>query len=157
MKYILLLILILVSFSCTTANPTPTVQQVSQSIATLQNNPTTQAVEADLVAVAGSLLGQPEIAYVAGPAINGLTIAANAINGQINPTAVTGSNLPADAALIQSTVIAAFPKSSVATALKAGQAAAAAYTNIMTAPGVTPSPVTANAALQVISNAITPP
>lgn len=118
---------------------------LGKSLTAIQNNPTTQTLETDLIA-AGAVLAtkDPASASLAPLAVNGLTWLANGAN----PTAVTGTNIPADVALITSTVAAAVPSSKN---LGVASKIASAYQTAMTTPGVTPTPALANAVLAAIS------
>lgn len=120
----------------------------SASIAAVNNSPTTATVLADLK-TAGQVLAvaEPQYANLAAAAVDGLTILQNGTN----PTALSGTNIASDALLIANAVNAVAPGSK---ALGVTAKITQAYTAQMSAPGVTPTPATANAVLANISTAL---
>lgn len=121
-------------------------------VAAVQSSPVTQAVEKTLLTVGASLAGQPELAFLAGPATTSVTWAVNSITKQPNALAISGTDVQGDAQKVATAIVTAIPTSQAKTV--AAQVATA-YQTIMNAPGVTPNVANGNAALVIISNALT--
>lgn len=121
-------------------------------VAAVQNSPVTKAVETTLFTVGASLGGQPELAFLAGPAVTSVTWAVNSITKQPNALAISGTDVQGDAQKVANAIVTAIPTSK---AKVVAAQVATAYQTIMSAPGVTANVTNANAALVIISNALT--
>lgn len=115
-----------------------------------QDNPANQAIEVGLFDVGANLMGQPELAFLAGPAVNGLTVITDATQKQ-NPTAINWSNVQAGSQQVATAVAQAIPTNN---GKVAAQVAAAAYTSLMSSQNP-PTPSAANIALKTIATALT--
>lgn len=121
-------------------------------VAAVQNSPVTKAVETTLFTVGASLGGQPELAFLAGPAVTSVTWAVNSITKQPNALAISGTDVQGDAQKVAAAIVTAIPTSQ---AKVVAAQVATAYQTIMSAPGVTANVTNGNAALIAISNALT--
>lgn len=107
-----------------------------------QNTPGVAQAEQTAIGIGLSLAGaSPLYASLAPLAVSGLTYLAN----KSNPTAVTGQNIPADAALIAQTVSAMIPNNA---GTKAASRIAQAYI------AAQPTPGTANAVIAAIASGL---
>jgi len=138
--------LILVAFLCA---PCALYLGGCSTLQRIQNNVAVQAAETAAISIGGTLAtGSPAFAYVAPIAVNGLTALADGSN----PTAVSGSNLTADAALIKTTIQAAIPNP---TGTVAAASVASLYTTAMATPGVPSTATAANAVIGAIAAGLT--
>lgn len=138
---------ILVAFLCVGLSGCGT--PFAKQVAAFQGNPSVQMAEQASIAVGSTLAtGSPAFASLAPTAVYGLTALADNLG---KPTAVTGTDVAADAQLITTTLRATLPANS--NGVKTATNIATIYTAAM--KGVPATPSAANAVLNAIATGLT--